>query len=118
MCALKHLPRKECEVKMKKIVLLCNMGLSTSALVRKMKNHAKEIGYECTIVAFPVKKAIEVAIDADCVLLGPQVAFQLSMVREMLPHIPVNVITMQAYGMIDGKQVIEQVIALLGENNV
>ena len=32
---------------MTKIVLLCAAGMSTSALVRKMKDAAKAEGYEC-----------------------------------------------------------------------
>lgn len=34
---------------MTKIVLLCAAGMSTSALVRKMKDAAKAEGYECDI---------------------------------------------------------------------
>ena len=39
---------------MTKIVLLCAAGMSTSALVRKMKDAAKAEGYECDISAHSV----------------------------------------------------------------
>ena len=42
---------------MTKIVLLCAAGMSTSALVRKMKDAAKAEGYECDISAHSVSEA-------------------------------------------------------------
>ena len=44
---------------MRKIVLLCNAGLSTSMLVDKMRKEAEAIGYECTINAYPVAEVHE-----------------------------------------------------------
>ena len=34
---------------MRNIVLLCNMGMSTSLMVNRMKAAAREEGYECEI---------------------------------------------------------------------
>ena len=90
---------------MKNIVLLCNMGLSTSALMKKMKDYADQIGYECDINAYPVSEATEVGKTADCVLLGPQISYQLNKVKQLLPNIPVAAIDMRSYGMLDGKAV-------------
>ena len=42
---------------MKKIVLLCNMGLSTSALVKKIIEEADKENYECTVNAYPASEA-------------------------------------------------------------
>lgn len=42
---------------MTKIVLLCAAGMSTSALVRKMKDAAKAEDYECDISAHSVSEA-------------------------------------------------------------
>jgi len=44
---------------MKKILLLCAAGMSTSLLVTKMKNSAKEKGIEVEIEACPVEKFLE-----------------------------------------------------------
>lgn len=49
---------------MKKIILLCNSGMSTSLMVQKMKDAAAE-GLECAIAAYSTDKAAEVASDAD-----------------------------------------------------
>ena len=50
---------------MKKIILLCSNGMSTSMMVAKMKEAAKKIGYDCTIAAYALSAASEVTADAD-----------------------------------------------------
>lgn len=90
---------------MKKIVLLCAAGMSTSMLVNKMKAAAEEMNYEVDIQAFPVSQVNEVGKDADLILLGPQVRFQLAKVKAAVTC-PVEAIDMSAYGMMDGKKVL------------
>lgn len=99
---------------MKKIVLLCNMGMSTSALMTKMRKYAESIGFECSINAYPVSEAVKKAADADCILLGPQIAFQLNTVKAKLPNVPAAAIDMRAYGMQDSAAVIAQAKKLMG----
>ena len=41
---------------MKKILLVCSAGMSTSLLVNKMKNAAKEMDVEVEIEALPVSE--------------------------------------------------------------
>ncbi len=100
---------------MKKIVLLCNMGLSTSALMKKMIDYSKTAGYDYEISAFPFMEAEDAAADADCILIGPQIGFQLDKVKSMFPQIPNAVIDMMDYGMLDGKKVVESAKALMGD---
>lgn len=99
---------------MKKIALLCAAGMSTSVLVQKMENAAKEMEFECEIAAYPVSTALEVGKDADVILLGPQVRFELNKVKELCPNCPVDVIDMVAYGTMNGKKVIERAKELMG----
>lgn len=63
---------------MKKIVLLCSAGMSTSMLVKKMQAAAEAENYACEIAAYPMTEAGNKAADADVVLLGPQVSFNLA----------------------------------------
>ncbi|MBQ1415917.1 MAG: PTS sugar transporter subunit IIB, partial [Selenomonas sp.] len=42
---------------MRKIILLCSAGMSTSMLVRKMQEAAAADNYECEIAAFPMSDA-------------------------------------------------------------
>ncbi|MGX8834140.1 PTS sugar transporter subunit IIB [Amedibacillus sp. YH-ame6] len=93
---------------MKKIILLCNAGMSTSLLVNKMKEAADNSGFACTIQAHPISSASVVAKDADVILLGPQVRFALAKVQKECPNIPCVSIEPSAYGTMNGAAVIEQ----------
>ena len=84
---------------MKKIILLCSNGMSTSMMVAKMKEAAKKIGYDCTIAAYALSAASEVTADADCILIGPQVKHKLGEVQAACPGIPAAPIDMKDYGM-------------------
>lgn len=97
---------------MKKIVLLCSAGLSTSMLVEKMKVAAKEMNLECEISAHPISAAASEGGSADVVLLGPQVRFQVDAVKEKVTC-PVEAIDMTAYGMMNGEAVIKRAYELI-----
>ena len=97
---------------MTKIVLLCAAGMSTSALVRKMKDAAQTEGYECDISAHSVADAKSFE-SADIILLGPQVRYRLKEVQSQLPGNKVEVIDMKDYGMMNDKAVLDHVRKVL-----
>ena len=97
---------------MTKIVLLCAAGMSTSALVRKMKDAAKAEDYECDNSAHSVSEAKNYQ-SADMILLGPQVRYRLKEVQGELPNNKVEVIDMKDYGMMNGKAVLDHVRKVL-----
>lgn len=92
---------------MKKIILLCAGGMSTSLLVAKMKEEAQKDGYACEISAHSTAEAVKVGKDADLILLGPQVRFSLGKVKSQCPGVPVEAIDMRLYGKMDGKALLE-----------
>lgn len=94
---------------MKNIVLFCAAGMSTSLLVTKMKAAANEQGFECTIAAYSFAEAAEKGKDADVILLGPQVRYNLSEIQKMYPEKISYVIDMMQYGKMDGAAVIKEV---------
>ena len=100
---------------MRKIRLFCAAGMSTSLLVTKMQQYADSINYECQIEAHPTSEATIYGPEADIVLLGPQVRFEMNKIKAQLPGKIVEPIDMRAYGMMDGKKVIEQVKKALGD---
>ena len=101
---------------MKNILLVCAAGMSTSLLVNKMKAAAKDRGLEIEINALPVSECSSVIYKVDIVLLGPQVRFQKPQVDALVNgRIPVDVIDMRLYGTMNGKAILEQVIAKIGE---
>lgn len=99
---------------MRKIVLVCAAGMSTSLLVNKMRSAASEQGYEVDIEAYPIAEVEQIAKEADVVLLGPQVRHQIEDVKKLV-SCPVESIDMRAYGIMDGKAVIKSVKEILGD---
>lgn len=100
---------------MKKIVLLCNGGMSTSMMVTKMKAAAAKDNYECDIAAYALASAKEVAADADCIMVGPQVKFKIAQIQKDCPGVPVAAIEMKDYGTMNGAAVLKAARKLIGE---
>lgn len=100
---------------MKKIVLLCSNGMSTSLMVTKMKEAAAKASFECSIAAYALSSAKEVAADADCILIGPQVKHKLAQVKSDCPNVPVAAIEMKDYGMMNGAAVLNTARKMMGE---
>lgn len=102
---------------MKKIVLLCCAGMSTSLLVTKMQEAATKQDLKLTIVAVSEAEARSQMIDADVVLLGPQVRYLLGKISGQLKPkgAPVGVIDSVSYGTINGEAVVKQALGMLKE---
>ena len=96
---------------MKKIVLFCGAGMSSSLLVLKIRDAAKELGYECYVEAFSSTNP-QYAKDADIVLIGPQIRFHLKDLQKVLAC-PVAVIDDSAYGSMNGSKVLAQARKIL-----
>lgn len=102
---------------MVRIRLFCSAGMSTSLLVNKMKDAAKEKQMEVDIEAFPEGQMEKYIDGMDLALLGPQVAYTLSKAKKICEPkgIPVAVIPMQDYGMMNGKKVLEFALNLINK---
>lgn len=99
---------------MKKIRLFCNAGMSTSMLVKKMQEAAKKQGVEVEIIAYPLSELESKSEGSDVVLLGPQVGYEEQRVKTILEpkKIPVGVIPMVDYGMMNGEKVLSFALSL------
>ncbi|MBA1325716.1 PTS sugar transporter subunit IIB [Enterococcus faecium] len=97
----------------KTIMLVCSAGMSTSLLVTKMQKAAEEKGMEADIFAVSASDAdnnLE-SKNVDVLLLGPQVRFmaKAQFEQKLAPKgIPLDVINMQDYGMMNGEKVLAQ----------
>ncbi|MGL4655783.1 MAG: PTS sugar transporter subunit IIB [Sarcina sp.] len=98
---------------MKKILLVCSAGMSTSLLVTKMQKAATDRGLDLDISATGSGTYKDIAGTADVILLGPQVRFMLREVSAAVPNKPIEVIDMRAYGKIDGSAVLDQALGLM-----
>ncbi len=95
------------------ILLVCSAGMSTSLLVTRMLDYAKTKHLGVTIEAHPVSEVENYGKNADVILLGPQVRFQLSNVKRLFPDIPVEIIDMRDYGMMNGEKVLNHVLEII-----
>lgn len=100
---------------MRNIVLVCNMGMSTSLMVNKMRAAAKAEGYECEVNAYALQKAEKEIAAADIILVGPQIAFELPKIKAKFPDKIIESIAMQDYGRMDGAKVLAKVKEVLGD---
>lgn len=98
---------------MKKILLVCNAGMSTSMLVAKMKKAAEESKLEVEIEAKSLSEAKKEIESVDVVLLGPQIRYELANVKKIAGSTPVEAIDMKDYGMMNGKKVLERAMEVM-----
>lgn len=104
----------------KTIMLACSAGMSTSLLVSKMQEAAKAQGKDYKIFA-TAASGIQDELDTahpDVLLLGPQVQYMEDSVKQMTDAagIPLAVINMQDYGMMNGEKVLASAQKLMDEN--
>lgn len=98
------------------IYLVCNAGMSTSILVRKMQEAAAKDNLDVHNEAFSVEILDEKVDTADVVLLGPQIRHMLNDVRKVVAEkCPVDVIDMRDYGMIRGDKVLARALKMAGK---
>ena len=103
-----------------RILLVCAAGMSTSLIVEKMKQSAKEKGVELVIDALPEAKAKKVLEEFEVVLLGPQISYLEDNFKELLSgtNIPLETINMQDYGLVEGEKILIRAIELIeGKKN-
>lgn len=104
----------------KTIMLACSAGMSTSLLVTKMEKAAEAKGIDVDIFAVSASD-VDTNLEnksVDVLLLGQQVRFMKDQFESKLSdkNIPVDVINMSDYGMMNGENVLNQVLSLIGEN--
>ncbi|MGL5285329.1 PTS system, cellobiose-specific IIB component [Aeromonas sp. RU39B] len=100
---------------MNKIMLCCSSGMSTSLLVRKMKEEAQKRGLPVEIDAYGASEFDEQMPHYQVVLLGPQVKYMQAELAERASPlgIPVAIINMMDYGMQRGDKVLDHALSLI-----
>lgn len=102
---------------MKKILLVCDMGMSTSLVVKKMQQSASARNLDIHIEAKGIQDFQENIQEFDCALLGPQIAYKLNDCQRIakVMNKKVACIEMISYGMADGGKILDQALRLLGD---
>ncbi|ADI27178.1 PTS sugar transporter subunit IIB [Geobacillus sp. G4] len=96
------------------ILLICAAGMSTSLLVTKMQEAAKQKGIEANIWAVSADEAKSHLDQADVVLIGPQIRYKLAAFKKEgeARGIPVDVINPADYGRVNGSGVLDFALRL------
>lgn len=102
---------------MKKILLACSAGMSTSLLEERMKKYIKSKGYKIEVAAMDSGTAKSNIDKYDIILLGPQVRFMKAQFEEVSTNTIVDIIPMQMYGTMNGEEVVEFALSALKQKN-
>lgn len=98
-----------------RIMLACAAGMSTSILVQRMEDSAREQGKNYTVWAADQTMVESELGNFDVLLLGPQVRHILRKIKKIVGDAaPVDIIESRAYGRGDGAAVIAQAEGLVG----
>ena len=99
-----------------KIGLFCAAGMSTSMLVKKIKEAADKRELDIQINAHPVSELVKILDEGiDVALLGPQVRFKLAAQKALCEPkgVPIDVIDSLDYGMMNGEKVLDAALKLI-----
>ncbi|MCC8023999.1 MAG: PTS sugar transporter subunit IIB [Clostridium sp.] len=102
---------------MVKVGIFCFAGMSTSVLVKRMQEFAKEKNLDCEIDAYPQSEVADRAPGLDVVLLGPQIKYYQKRIEDICKPsgVPVMVVSNVDFGRMDGKKVLTEAYGLLGK---
>lgn len=96
-----------------KLLLACNLGMSTSLLVEKLIEEAKSRGIDMDVDAVPFDKVVLEADRTDILLLGPQVRYLVTKFRGQFgDKIPViEAMNMSDYALLNAKKILDEALA-------
>ncbi|MFB9768697.1 PTS sugar transporter subunit IIB [Lactiplantibacillus modestisalitolerans] len=102
------------------IMLACSAGMSTSLLVSKMQKAAEADGLDYKIFATSsadIDHQLAADPHPDVLMLGPQVRYMANDVKKKTDKvgIPMDIINMSDYGMMNGEKVLQAARALLND---
>lgn len=102
-----------------KILLVCSAGMSTSLIVKKMKEVLKSEEKDWVIDAIPSERFKDKFKDYDVILLGPQMRFKKEDFQKVAGEydIPVGTIKTTDYGLANGKNILNFAKKLYKERN-
>lgn len=97
---------------MKKVLVCCNTGVTTSLLVATIRAVAEARGLEIEIEASPMATAADHIAEADVVLLGPQVGYAKEAFEEAGAK-NVRVITTEDYATQNADDILDSIEGVL-----
>ncbi|EAD7589325.1 PTS sugar transporter subunit IIB [Listeria monocytogenes] len=95
---------------MKNIMLVCNAGMSTGMLAKKIEAASSNT---LNVTAYSESEYTDYLDGVDLVLIGPQIRFLMPQIKQAV-SVPVHAISPVKYGIMDGKGVYEDIQKLIG----
>ncbi|MGG3854836.1 PTS sugar transporter subunit IIB [Caldifermentibacillus hisashii] len=102
---------------MKKILLVCNAGMSSSILINKIKQAAEGRNIEVKVEASSNNGINDEIGKWDVCLVGPQIKYAVDSIQVTL-KIPVEAVEPRTYAMADGEAALEQALRLYEKKDV
>ncbi|WP_262315649.1 PTS sugar transporter subunit IIB [Lacticaseibacillus parakribbianus] len=99
------------------ILVACGNGMSSSMLAQRMQTEANAQGLDVSVSAVAIK-VVPSEVEKHhpgVVMIGPQVRYAVPDLQKKVA-IPVVMIDQRAYGMMDGKKVLADGLALIAEH--
>lgn len=98
-----------------RILLACNAGLSTTAVVEAMRTAAANKGLEVEITATTLHRALEAHETANVLLLAPQIAYEAQSAAAAVAPVPCLTIDAADYANADAERILDQALAATAE---
>ena len=93
-----------------KIIICCSQGMSSSVLVRRMKEYISNTNLEVSVKSSNVSRVLSGETDFDILLLGPQIRAEKKKLQNAFPNKQIEVIEMVSYGRLDGENIIKKAL--------
>ena len=102
---------------MKNILLVCGTGASSGFMAKNIRQAAKARNLEIGVKARSDSTVEDYIEDIDLLLVGPHLSYMLNDLKDIAdPHnVPVEIISKDAYGTLDGDAVLDFIIETLGD---
>ena len=99
------------------IALVCQHGASTGLCQKKMTEAAEKKGIECVIKAYPDSEMKAITGFADCILLGPQLAFKKDTFVKEYPEMAERIVVIPTmdFGMLNGEKILNDTLKRIEE---
>lgn len=95
---------------MKKIMLVCNAGMSTGILAKRIQEASQG---EYDVKAYGEAEFADNLDGVELILVGPQLRHQIPTIEKQV-SVPVRSVPPQFYGLMDGKGVYKEIKKILG----
>ena len=102
---------------MKKIMLVCEMGFSTSMMEVALKKEIEKQGLDAEVEAFGIPSLASEIANHDYILLGPQISFRENEFKKKYPEKAdvMSTINPADFAFLNAKKILETVMKVLNE---